>query len=225
MKAIFITGTDTHIGKTFVSTLLLKEFNTLGLQTFAIKPIASGCQQNDIKEWQNEDALCLQTHASIKRPYHIVNPIALRDPVAPHLAAENMQINLSKSQVKNAILSSIQPEADINIIEGVGGWEVPINHDDLFSDVVCELDIPVILVVGMKLGCLNHALLTYKNILSRKVPFIGWIANCLVPDMQAMEDNIKTLKKWIKHPCLGVIPYQCETVGHINTNIIRDKQS
>lgn len=220
MNAIFITGTDTHIGKTFVSALLLKEYNALGLKTFAIKPIASGSQQNADDEWQNEDALCLQTHASIKKSYPIINPVALRDPIAPHLAARNMNLSLSKNSVKKTILSSIQSNADINIIEGAGGWDVPINDAELFSDVICELNIPVILVVGIKLGCINHALLTYKNIIARNAPFIGWIANCVTPDMPYMNENITTLQQWLKHPCLGIIPYQCKILGHIKTDII-----
>lgn len=216
MKAIFITGTDTNIGKTFISRLLLEELNAVGLKTFAIKPLASGCQQNDEGNLQNDDALCLQAHSSLNRSYSVVNPIALREPIAPHLAASKMGIDLSKSAVKNAILSSIQTDADINILEGVGGWAVPLNDEELFSDVISELNIPVILVVGIKLGCLNHALLTYKNITSMRTPFIGWIANCLEPDTLSIEDNIHTLRKWIQQPCLGIIPPYCQSLGYIN---------
>ncbi|MCD6055138.1 MAG: bioD [Gammaproteobacteria bacterium] len=215
MKAIFITGTDTGIGKTFISGLLLREFNALKLQTFAIKPLASGCYSSSSGSLKNEDAQYLQAHASIKQPYVVVNPFALKEPIAPHLAAQEMGINLSKQAVKNSILSSIQADADINIIEGIGGWAVPLNDEELLSDVISELHIPVLLVVGIKLGCLNHSILTYKNILSTRVPFIGWVANCLVPNMPFIKENIYTLQKWINRPCLGIVPYHCESLGHI----------
>lgn len=221
MKKIFITGTDTGIGKTFVSCLLLKELNSLGLKTFAIKPIATGCQQISNGMLQNDDALDLQTYSSIKQPYPIVNPIALKEPVAPHLAAEKMDIVLTKSIVKKSILASIQQDAEINIIEGIGGWLVPLNNHELLADVICELNIPIILVVGIKLGCLNHALLTYTNILSMNALLIGWIANCLSPDTLLVDENIDALQNWIKNPCLGVIPYNCQPHGHININLIQ----
>lgn len=221
MKKIFIAGTDTGIGKTFVSCLLLKEFNAIPLKTFAIKPIATGCQQNSYGEWQNNDALCLQTASSIKQPYKVVNPIALKDPIAPHLAARKMNIELSKASVKKSILFSLQQNAEITIIEGVGGWLVPLNDRELFADVICELNIPIILVVGMKLGCLNHALLTYTNMLAMNASIIGWIANCLLPDTLLLNENIYTLQKLLKKPCLGVIPYNCRSLGYIDINKIR----
>lgn len=220
LNAIFITGTDTNIGKTFISSLLLKEFNALKLQTFAIKPIASGCHCTNDGSLQNEDALCLQAFSTIQQPYSIVNPIALQEPIAPHLAARKMGVQLSKLMVKKAILSSVQIEADMNLIEGVGGWAMPLNDHELFSEVIKELKIPVILVVGVKLGCLNHALLTYQNIMSMQVPFIGWIANCLVPETLAIEENISFLQQWIKQPCLGIVPYNCQSVGHIDMEVV-----
>ena len=208
MKAIFITGTDTHVGKTFVSTLLLAQLNHFGLKTFAIKPIASGCHYGRKKYLQNEDALILQSSASLHRDYQIVNPIALEKPMAPQLAALEMGITLSKNKLKESILSSMQSEADVNIIEGVGGWSVPLNDEELFSEAIVDLAIPVVLVVGIKLGCLNHAILTYQSIVDTGVPFIGWIANCLSPEMLQIDKNIETLQCWIKHPCLGVVPFQ-----------------
>lgn len=208
MKAIFITGTDTDVGKTFVSSLLLQRLNQSGYKTFAIKPIASGCHYNN-HVLENQDALILQEQASLKLDYDVVNPIAYDDPIAPHIAAEKNGQMLSGDLLRKTLLSSIQPNVDINLIEGVGGWAVPLNSNELLSDVVCSLNIPVILVVGMKLGCLNHAILTYQHCMQMNVPFLGWVANCVALDMRALEDNIKTLKTWIKAPCLGVVPYQC----------------
>ncbi len=211
MKSIFITGTDTDIGKTYISNLLLKQLNSAGYTTFGIKPIASGCHYNNDGLLVNDDALSLQQSASLFRSYPVVNPIALEDSVAPHLAADNMGLTLTKEHVKQKILSSVQDEADINIIEGVGGWSVPLNDNELFSTVIAELNIPVILVVGIKLGCLNHAILTYQSIIQMNVPFIGWIANCLVPETLLLEENIATLRQWIKQPCLGSVPYKEES--------------
>lgn len=220
-NSIFITGTDTDIGKTFVSCLLLDEFNALGLKTFAIKPIASGCERNTQGKLVNSDALNLQQHSSIHKPYSLVNPITFEPAIAPHIAAELEEKNISSQDFKQAILNSYQEEADINIIEGVGGWSVPLNKNTLIADCICDLDIPVILVVGIKLGCINHALLSYQNMLARKVRIIGWIANCLSVDTLCQEDNITTLSNWINAPLLGVIPYQCQAVGHINATYIQ----
>lgn len=202
METIFITGTDTNIGKTYVSRLLLEKYNSQGWKTFGIKPIASGCEETASGSLQNSDALTLQQAASIKRPYQQVNPIAFRDPIAPHIAAEKTGVQLTAHRVRKAILASLEPEADINLIEGVGGWSVPLNDHELLSDVISEMNIPVILVIGIKLGCLNHALLTYESILAKGVPFKGWVANCIDPDMLMIEENISTLKKRIKAPCL-----------------------
>lgn len=207
MNSIFITGTDTGIGKTTVSILLLEKLNQLGYKTVALKPIASGCSQDKNGHWINDDAIALQAAASLWMPYGIVNPIALKEPVAPHLAAKLMGKDLSAIDVSNIINASIQSEADINLIEGVGGWSVPLNNTELFSEVIAGLRIPVILVVGIKLGCLNHAILTYHNIVRMKVPLVGWIANCVESNVLMCEENIQTLKHWIAAPCLGVVPF------------------
>ncbi len=222
-NSIFITGTDTDIGKTFVSCLLLDEFNALGLKTFAIKPIASGCERNAQGELVNSDALSLQQHANIHQPYSVINPIAFEPPIAPHIAAALTGKNISSQDFKRAIQNSHQEKADINVIEGVGGWSVPLNNDTLIADSICDLDIPVILIVGIKLGCINHALLSYQNMLARKIHVIGWIANCLSVDTLRQDDNIATLSKWINAPCLGVVPYQCQTIGHINAAYIHQE--
>lgn len=218
---IFITGTDTNIGKTFVSCVLLKAFNTLGLKTFGIKPIASGGQRYDDGNFKNQDALYLQQYASIKKPYHVINPILFKKPIAPNIAANEEGFQLSRSFVVNAILSSLQSDADLNLIEGVGGWAVPLNNTELFSDVITELKIPVILVVGIKLGCLNHALLTYQSICAKGVSLIGWIANCVEQSTLLMAENIQTLQRWIKAPCLGIIPHNDTSPEHINIQFIR----
>lgn len=207
-KTIFVTGTDTGVGKTTISVLLLRKLNRLGYKTFALKPIASGCRMDVNYNLISDDALALQLAASLFKPYKIVNPIALKEPIAPHLAAELMGKNLSIALLTEIITTHLQVEADINIIEGVGGWSIPLNEKELFSEVICSLKIPVILVVAIKLGCLNHAILTYHNILQMKVPLLGWVANCIEQNTLAGSKNIETLKQWIDAPCLGIIPFR-----------------
>ena len=197
-KSFFITGTDTEVGKTFVCVDLLKDYNKKKLTTFGIKLIASGCQRNEEGELVNDDALALQQAASIKRPYKLVNPFVFERPIAPHIAGGL----LDKKDVKEKLLTSIQVDADINIIEGAGGWLVPLNNDNYISDVIVELNIPVILVVGMKLGCINHAMLSVQSILASGATLAGWIANCLDPNMIALDENIETLEQRIHAPCL-----------------------
>ena len=210
MKNIFIAGTDTGVGKTTVSVLLLKQLNSAGFKTFAIKPIASGCVLNTENKLENEDALLLQSAASIHESYERVNPLALKEPIAPHLSAKQMRLYLKKENIMRLILSSIRKDADFNIIEGAGGFCIPLNDNELYSDVVRELQLPTILVVGMRLGCLNHAILTVNNMMASDVNLIGWIANCIDPTMIALDENIDTLKQWIKQPCLGVVRHQQE---------------
>lgn len=212
MNAIFITGTDTGVGKTYISTALLRQFNATGYTTFGIKPIATGCKKNDAGNLVNDDALALMAASSVTKDYNIVNPLAFPEPIAPHLAAAQSGIKLSTKQLAQTIVSSIQTTADINIIEGVGGWSVPLNDHDLISDAICLLKIPVVLVVAIKLGCLNHAILTSKNITQSNVPFIGWIANCVEANTLVPSENILTLEKWLAVPCLGIMPYQSRKI-------------
>lgn len=207
MNAIFVTGTDTEIGKTYVSTLILHALNAHGLNTLGLKPIASGCTQQGDGTRRNDDALALQAASSIKKPYDQINPIALLDPIAPHIAAKQNQISLTAMHYQSTLHAIIDPTADINLIEGVGGWNVPLDDASLTGDVIHALDLPVILVVGIKLGCINHTLLTYQRMMAMGIHLIGWVANCIDPNMQAQEENIETLKHWLKVPCLGVVPF------------------
>jgi dethiobiotin synthetase len=220
---IFITGTDTDVGKTFVSCLLLKAFNDLNLKTFGIKPIASGCTPDNAGKLINQDAVLLQQCASIKKNYDLVNPIAFQKPIAPHIAANALHISLTKTSVCKAIVRSLQNDADIHLIEGVGGWSVPLNHEELFSDVVIELNIPIILVVGIKLGCLNHAILTYQAILAIGGTLLGWVANCITPNALCIDENIESLKNWIKAPCLGVVSYGQTSSSCLDAQFIKHR--
>jgi len=208
VKGVFVTGTDTGVGKTLCAAGLLLAYERQGYSTIAMKPIASGCEQT-AQGLRNEDALLLMQHMSVKAPYDEVNPYAFLPPMAPHLAAAKEGILIeSDTVVEQAKLLAAQ--ADTIVIEGAGGWLAPLNDQQSFADLAVELDLPVVLVVGIRLGCLNHALLTYENIRQRGVPLAGWIANTGLDDAQGcldIEENIATLSSRISSPLLGKIPF------------------
>ena len=205
-KMIFITGTDTHVGKTYITRQLLDYYRQQGLRTLGVKPIASGC------EWQhgtliNEDALALSQASSINISYSLTNPFAFEQPVAPHIAAKLANITLNSTLLNDYFAKINQIDFDICLIEGAGGWLLPLNDHETFADVISALHIDIILVVSMKLGCLNHALLTETAIKSRGGKLAGWIANCVDPQMKYLNENIETLKEMLRAPMLGVAEF------------------
>lgn len=210
MKTVlFITGTDTGVGKTQISLSLIEKFNKNGYTTTALKPIASGCKQDKNGAWVNDDALALRDAITEKQPYAKINPFSFKDPIAPHLAAKRENKILSTNCVSQAIKQTLQYQtADVLIIEGAGGWALPLNSEEFYSEVISNLQIPVILVIGIRLGCLNHAILTSQSILSSGALYLGWIANCIDPHMQAQDETIEALKTLIQAPYLGTMPYQ-----------------
>lgn len=198
MKKYFITGTDTDVGKTFITRLLLAKVKQQHKSALAIKPISAG----------SDDAVFLQKESSIVLPYDTINPFCLRAPLSPHISAAREKKNLDAHTITNACEQVYQYPVDYLFIEGAGGWLVPINETQTIADVACALNIPVILVVSMRLGCLNHALLTAENILSKNLPLAGFIANQTQEHAQeAFAENIATLQQRIHAPLLGVIPY------------------
>lgn len=200
MKKYFIAGTDTDIGKTYVSIKLLNEFNQLGLKTIGIKPVATGAING-----YNQDALLLQQYSSIKLDYSLINPFAFAPAVSPNIAAPDITVD----KIYNALQKTLTVKADIYIIEGVGGWFSPLNLQETMADLVKKIeDIEVVLVVGIKLGCLNHSLLTYKAIRDANVPIAGWVANIINPQCQAINENIATITAYIDEPCLRVMQYE-----------------
>ncbi len=205
-QQFFVTGTDTEVGKTFVTVALLKKFEQLGYSTLALKPIAAGCESRE-GQLVNDDALQLIASMTTKLPYEQVNPYPLKSAIAPHLAAQEDGRQLSVNRIVGMIRGALLNKADIILIEGAGGWLVPLNERENLADVVRELQMPVILVVGMRLGCLNHALLTAQAIRMTGLPLAGWVANCVTPAMAVREQNISTLRQRLAAPCLGVIPY------------------
>ena len=207
LKTFFITGTDTEVGKTYVTVALLQALSRKGLRTLALKPIAAGCEaQGEV--WMNEDAIQLRQAMTEALPYQQVNPIALKSAIAPHLAAQQEGRRLSADRLAGMVRGALMTPADVALIEGAGGWLVPLNERETLADLVRILQIPVILVVGIRLGCLNHALLSVQSISSFGLPLAGWVANCVDPSAAMIKENISTLESRIAAPCLGVIPWQ-----------------
>jgi dethiobiotin synthetase len=213
----FITGTDTGIGKTYVSVRLLHAFQQLGFSTLGIKPIASGCTLIQNKLY-HDDALALQRAASLKLPYTAINPFAFEPAIAPHLAACRDELNIDR--LTQCLKPALQQVVDICLIEGAGGWYTPLNATETLAHLVIQQHWPVVLVVGMQLGCLNHALLTQQALQHDQASVIGWIANCLHPHMDAQQENISTLKAWLSFPYLGTLHYQ-ETTFPLSASIRR----
>jgi dethiobiotin synthetase len=201
-KKFFITGTDTNVGKTYYSVKLLRKYEKEGYSTLGIKPISSGY---DVDTKINDDAKRLFEASSIKIPMKEINPFAFRDPVSPNIAAKNEQVELSINSIMKEMDKLKKYNADIEIVEGVGGWDVPINEKENMSDLVKALDIPVILVVAIKLGCLNHAILTANAINQKKIKTVGWVANCISKDELEIEENINTLKSRLNMKFLEII--------------------
>lgn len=204
-RSVFITGTDTGIGKTLYSRLLLQSLNAAGLRTAAMKPIASGAQ-TVAGELRNEDAVMLQQTANITCDYKCCNPYCFAPAIAPHLAAKQAGVEIDIAVIRNAY-SHLLSHADVTVVEGVGGWLVPVNQQHSVADLVETLQIPVILVVGLRLGCINHALLTAENITRRGVRLIGWVANIIEPDMLNLQENIEAIRQRIQAPLLDVIDF------------------
>jgi len=225
-QGFFITGTDTNIGKTRATLTLMHYFQAQGKTVVGMKPVASGCDFIEGKLC-NQDALLLQKNASVQLEYELINPFAYQAAISPHLAAEQNPVVLPKIV---SVFDVLKQHAQIVLVEGVGGWYVPLNQqgDDVESMASC-LGLPVIMVVGMRLGCLNHARLTYQAIINSGLRCAGWLANCVDPVMQKLPENIDWLEQGIIAPLLGVLPYMptadfkvlaktIDFAGHINHN-------
>lgn len=204
-RGFFVTGTDTGVGKTWVSCALVSVLRKLGRRCAAMKPVASGCH-TAAEGLRNDDALSLRAHSGLESPYELVNPYALPAATAPHLAARAVGERIDISSIVRSY-ERLSAGAELTVVEGVGGWLVPLNSSEYVSDLARQLGLTVILVVGVRLGCLNHALLSSRAILADEVPFGGWIANCITPSDSFTADMIATLAERIPVPCCGVIPY------------------
>ena len=205
-RFFFVTGTDTEVGKTVVSVGLLKELAKQGEKVAGLKPVAAGCEHRS-GELLNTDALALMEAASESLDYASVNPVALETAIAPHLAAQRADIALRADTLIEHCRRVASGTASVAVVEGAGGWLVPINESETLADVAVGLGAAVILVVGIRLGCLNHALLTAQAIEKSGLAMAGWVANCIDPEMPALEENIASLKAMLPAQCLGVVPW------------------
>ena len=205
-KGFFITGTDTGVGKTWATLALMRYFKTQGLSVIGMKPVAAGCEwQNGLL--QNEDALLIQENASFMLNYNEINPYAFEMPVSPHLAAMENTVQLD---VLVQAFNSVKDKADVLLVEGAGGWLAPVSNECDIADLVKALQLPVILVVAIKLGCINHARLTYQAIIASGVECAGWLAMCVEPEMSMLDENVETIENKISTPLLGILPYTQE---------------
>jgi len=214
VKTWFVTGTDTEIGKTYASCELVRHLVSRGRRVAVAKPIASGCDETP-NGLRNEDALALMAAANVPAPYRQVNPYRFAPPIAPHLAAA-----ATGQRIDTAAASRIQRElvrdsaADWLIVEGAGGWNIPIDEERFLRDLAGAFTRQVLLVVGMRLGCINHALLTAAQIERDGFELVGWVANHVEPQMLEQGGNLETLDRHLPAPRLGTVPWRAGQAGH-----------
>jgi len=202
-KGYFITGTDTNVGKTWATIALMRYFKGQGKTVAGMKPVAAGCLMVDGR-LKNEDALLIQENGSWQIDYDLINPYTYELPVSPHIAGVDNPVRLDVLAAPFELLKTL---ADIVIVEGAGGWYAPLNEREAISDLAKALALPVIMVVAIRLGCINHARLTYQAIEHSGVKCAGWIAVCTDPDVLSRDENIQTIKAAVDAPLLAVLPY------------------
>ena len=199
MSGLFVTGTDTGVGKTRVAVALIHALRARGLRVAAMKPVSAGSAPGEL----NGDVTALLHAANVDADLRDVNPYAFAEPVAPHIAAELAGVRIELDVIA-AAFGRLAAAADVVVVEGAGGWRVPLNERDDMADLAQRLGLPVVLVVGLRLGCLNHALLTAESIARRQLPWAGWVGNHIDPAMARQAENIAALRARLPDPCLGV---------------------
>ncbi|MGV0005890.1 MAG: dethiobiotin synthase [Candidatus Porifericomitaceae bacterium WSBS_2022_MAG_OTU9] len=204
-KALLVTGTDTGIGKTRVAVSMLMSLGKMGLEVAGMKPVASGCRLED-GELKNEDALLLVEYSTVKLPYKLVNPFAYEPPIAPHIAAARSGQPIDFTVIETAF-AAVSARAEFVVVEGVGGWRVPFAGSRGISFLAHSLRLPVLLVVGMKLGCINHALLTVEAIRKDNGSCAGWVANVVDPEYDTLNETVQTLSEALAMEPLAVVPH------------------
>lgn len=205
-RSLYVTGTDTGVGKTVASVALVRAWRARGLRTIGMKPFASGCERTP-EGWRNADALRLQAASDPCPAYADVNPWALPAATAPEFAAREAGVDLAIGPVL-AAHARLAAQADVVVVEGVGGWAAPIDDGLAQADLVRALSLPVVLVVGLRLGCLNHAALTARAIAADGGTLAGWIVSEIEPDLPYRDDNLAWLGRHLPAPCWGVLPFR-----------------
>lgn len=214
-QSYFVIGTDTNVGKTYVASALVRHFAAKGYSTIGMKPIASGCMRNGNGGLLNDDVSALATASNVPASLDLINPYHFEPAIAPHIAAAQVEKIVDPEVIKLAY-QQLKALADVVIVEGAGGFLVPLNNQETLADLAVLLNIPVILVVGMRLGCINHALLTVEAIKSRGLTLAGWVANRVDAEMPVFEENLVSLQQRIAAPCISVVGWQEEVVFNAN---------
>lgn len=202
---LFITGTDTGVGKTLIAAALLRALASRGVRAVGMKPVAAGCAPT-AHGLRNEDATILAGASNVEAPIDLINPYRFEPAIAPHIAAAQAGVTISVARIGDAY-AALSAMAHWVVVEGAGGILVPLNDHEDFADLAGLLALPVLLVVGMRLGCLNHALLTAQAIRDRGLRLSGWVANCLEATMPALEENVQALRRRLRAPLLGTVPF------------------
>jgi dethiobiotin synthetase len=202
----FVTGTDTGVGKTTVTVRLMQQLIAQGKTVIGMKPIASGCEWLDGR-WQNEDVRLLTAASNVTAPAELINPYRFTPAIAPHIAAAQAGVEI-QLEVIQAAYAQLTTLADVVIVEGAGGLLVPLNQTHSMADLIQALQLPALMVVGMRLGCINHALLTAEGLKSRQIACCGWVANRIDPQMSMPEENLQTLIDSLQQPPLLQVPFQ-----------------
>lgn len=211
-RAMFVTGTDTDAGKTYISAALLRHFAAQSLRVVGMKPVASGATELD-GVLHNSDVTQLRQASNVQADVRWINPYCFTPAIAPHIAAQQAGVTIDLQQIKQAY-EQLCGMADVVVVEGAGGWLVPLNGQQTIADLAQLLDIPIVLVVRIRLGCINHALLSVADIQRRGLTLLGWVANCMEDEMPVMQENIATLQQLIAAPCLAVVGHH----GQVNFN-------
>ncbi len=221
-QGFFVTGTDTGVGKSLASAALLHAFAALGYRAVGMKPVAAGADLID-GVWCNEDVLQLQAASNVAANAAWVNPYLLRRPLAPHIAAEIQGVSIELPRIVDAY-AQLAALADVVVVEGAGGFRVPLTATRDSADLAQHLALPMILVVGMRLGCLNHALLTAEAITARGLRLAGWVANRIDPDMAAYEENLAALRSRLGCPLLAELPHVPQPDARAMASLIAPKK-
>jgi dethiobiotin synthetase len=203
--ACFVTGTDTEIGKTLVSSAILHKLVSHGVRACGMKPVAAGADMRD-GELHNEDADQLIEASNVKLPSNLTTPYMLRAAAAPHIAAALDGVTIQAVPIL-AAYAEIAAASDAVVVEGVGGFRVPLSDEFDSADLAAQLNLPVVLVVGLRLGCISHSLLTIEAIVARNLVLAGWVVSEIDPDMQFADENVEALLQRIPAPLLGRVPY------------------
>mgnify|MGYP001764908486 CR=1 FL=1 len=206
MAGIFIAGTDTGVGKTLVSAALLHAYAGLGIRGVGMKPVAAGAEPDGQGGWGNEDVASLAAASVVAAPATLRNPYLFREAIAPHIAAERKGVTINLSEIR-AAYQALTDLAEVVVVEGVGGFRVPLGPREDTADLAVALGLPIVLVVGMRLGCLNHALLTVEAMATRGLVLAGWVANSCQAEMPAYAENVAALKQRLPAPLLAELPH------------------